>query len=155
MTQKEIDTMLLYLERAPELVVPLVKDVPQERLKERPSSGQWSAHEHACHLATVDRVMEVRLDQMLKERHPGINSYDPGRHDDPDELLMMDLDHSLTQYVEGRRKLIDRLKKLTPDQWGRTADHVEYNAYSIYIMFRHLAMHDLFHAYRIEEILLS
>ena len=36
----------------------------------------------------------------------------------------------------------------------RTARHAEYNAYSIFIMFRHLALHDFDHAYRIEELLL-
>lgn len=155
MTQKEIDTILLHLEHAPDLVVPLVRDVPRDRLKERPAPGQWSAHEHACHLAVVDKVMSARLDQMLEETHPQISSYEPGRNDDPDELLMMDFDASLKRYVEGRNKLIERLSQLTLEQWARTADHIEYNSYSIFIMFRHLAMHDLFHAYRIEEILLQ
>jgi hypothetical protein len=27
--------------------------------------------------------------------------------------------------------------------------------YSVFIMFRHLALHDFFHAYRIEELLLK
>jgi hypothetical protein len=37
----------------------------------------------------------------------------------------------------------------------RTAEHGEYSHYSIFIMFRHLALHDLFDAYRIEELLLK
>ena len=37
---------------------------------------------------------------------------------------------------------------------ARTAEHPEYSHYSIFIMFRHLALHDLYHAYRIEERLL-
>lgn len=36
----------------------------------------------------------------------------------------------------------------------RTAEHQEYSHYSVLIMFRHVALHDLFHAYRIEELLL-
>ena len=30
----------------------------------------------------------------------------------------------------------------------------EYHTYSVSIMFRHLALHDFLHAYRIEELLL-
>ena len=30
----------------------------------------------------------------------------------------------------------------------------EYHEYSVFIMFRHLALHDFLHAYRIEELLL-
>ena len=40
------------------------------------------------------------------------------------------------------------------DDWTRTARHDEYNSYSILTMFRHLALHDFHHAYRIEELLL-
>ena len=50
--------------------------------------------------------------------------------------------------------LIERLKTLRPEDWQRTARHDEYNAYSVFIMFRHLALHDFLHAYRIEELLL-
>jgi hypothetical protein len=37
----------------------------------------------------------------------------------------------------------------------RTAKHGEYSHYSVFIMFRHLALHDFLHAYRIEELLLK
>ena len=35
-----------------------------------------------------------------------------------------------------------------------TAEHEEYSHYSLFILFRHAAMHDMLHAYRIEECLL-
>ncbi|MGG7380757.1 DinB family protein, partial [Escherichia coli] len=41
------------LRRAPEIVVPLVREVPADVLKRRPAPRRWSAHEHACHLAHV------------------------------------------------------------------------------------------------------
>ena len=47
--------------------------------------------------------------------------------------------------------MVSRLRELTPAQWELSASHPEYNRYSIFIMFRHLALHDLYHAYRIEE----
>ena len=56
--------------------------------------------------------------------------------------------------AEDRARLVSRLRTLTPQQWQRTARHEEYNAYSIFIMFRHLALHDFDHSYRIEELLL-
>ncbi len=48
-----------------------------------------------------------------------------------------------------------RLRRLSPDEWGRAAEHGEYSHYSVFIMFRHLALHDFLHAYRIEELLLK
>jgi hypothetical protein len=49
---------------------------------------------------------------------------------------------------------VAKLQDLRPDDWARTGSHDEYNSYSVFTMFRHLALHDFFHAYRIEELLL-
>jgi hypothetical protein len=83
-----------------------------------------------------------------------IAPYDPGRDEADDVFLHMDLDRSLERYVSDRRLLVARLRSLPPAAWERTAEHDEYSHYSVFIMFRHVALHDLFHAYRIEEILL-
>jgi len=47
------------------------------------------------------------------------------------------------------------LAVLIEEDWQWTAEHGEYTHYWVFIMFRHLAMHDMFHAYRIEELLLK
>jgi hypothetical protein len=143
------------LERAPQIVVPLVREVPPSLRKRRPRIGRWSAHEHACHLAVVHRLFFDRLDQMLASPAPIITPYNPGTADPDDALLHLDLDPSLELYVRDRRHLIPRLRTLSPAQWRKTAEHGEYSHYSVFIMFRHLALHDFFHAYRIEELLLN
>ncbi len=143
------------LERAPAIVIPLVREVPSDVLKRRPAPRKWSAHEHACHLALVHWLFFDRLDQMLASPAPVITPYDPGTSDPDDRLLKMDLEDSLEQYAEDRARLVGRLRQLSPAQWTRTAEHGEYSHYSVFIMFRHLALHDFLHAYRIEELLLK
>jgi len=143
------------LERAPSIVVPLVREMPPALLKRRPAPGKWSAHEHACHLAVVHRLFFERLDTMLAAPAALITPYDPARSDPDDFLLRLDLEASLTQYAEDRRRLVARLRKLMPTEWARTAEHGEYSHYSVFIMFRHLALHDFLHAYRIEELVLK
>lgn len=142
------------LGRAPDIVVPLVHEVPRARLKRRPAPGRWSAHEHACHLAHVHALFFDRLEYMLRAPAPVIQPYQPGEQDPDDLLLAMDLEASLERYVADRARLVLRLRTLTPTDWARTAEHGEYRSYSVFIMFRHLALHDFFHAYRIEELLL-
>src|ERR1044072_2982890 len=115
------------LERAPGLVVPLVREVPPALLKRRPSPAKWSAHEHACHLAHVDRRYLDRLDQILAHPAPVITPYDPGRDEADDVFLRMDLGESLQRYVDDRKTLVTRLRQLTPDMWKRTAEHGEYS----------------------------
>jgi uncharacterized damage-inducible protein DinB len=148
------DELVAALERAPAIVIPLVRQANPAILKRRPEPGEWSIHENACHLAEVHPLFFQRLDLMLSEANPVIRSYDPGRDDPEDALLKLDLDAALRRFADDRARLVARLRQLGPADWTRTARHDEYNAYSIFTMFRHLALHDFHHAYRIEELLL-
>lgn len=143
------------LERAPEIVIPLVREVPESVLKRRPEPGKWSVHEHACHLAVAHDLFFDRLETMLSTPAPVITPYDPGTSDGEEMLLGMDLDESLDRYAADRRRLVARLRELTFEEWERTAEHGEYSHYSVFIMFRHLALHDFLHAYRIENLMLK
>ena len=150
-----IGAVIEALDRAPFLILPLVREVPPAIIKLRPMPGKWSAHEHACHLAVVHRLFFERLDLMLRDPKPVITPYLPDKADPDDMLLKMDLEQSLLQYATDRQRLVARLVTLGSSDWHRTAEHGEYNHYSVFIMFRHLALHDFLHAYRIEELLLK
>ena len=143
------------IERAPSLVVPLVREVPEGVLKRRPAPAKWSAHEHACHLAAVHPLFFDRLDLMLAQEHPTIRPYLPDQDDPDDALLHVDLDEALERFQRDRARLVARLRALSPADWDRTAEHGEYARYSVFVMFRHVAMHDHLHSYRIEELLLK
>ncbi len=151
----DIDNVLRQLAFGPDLVVPLVREVPPAILKRRPAPGVWSAHEHACHLPAVQPLMLERLVHMLSNQAPVITPYEPAQDDPDDALLRIDLDEAMNRFSRERRSMVDRLRQLTPDQWAITAEHGEYSHYSVFIMFRHLALHDLYHAYRIEQRLLK
>jgi hypothetical protein len=148
------ELLIAALERAPGIVIPLVRQADPAILKRRPPSGKWSIHEHACHLAEVHALMAGRLDLMLAQDNPVIAGYDPGRDHPADALLRVDLEDALRRFREDRARLVERLRRLRPADWTRTGRHDEYNSYSVFTMFRHLALHDFFHAYRIEELLL-
>ena len=149
-----IPAVLDALRRAPDIVVPLTREVPSEVLKRRPAPRRWSAHEHAWHLAHVHALFFDRLEHMLSAPAPVIRPYLPGDQDPDDLLLRMDLDAALDQFIADRKRLVARLETLDRADWARTAEHGEYRTYSVFIMFRHLALHDFLHAYRIEELLL-
>ena len=143
------------LEYSPRLIVAMLREAPGDILKRRPAPGEWSIHEQACHLAYVHPLFFERLDLMLLENHPLITPYNPGSDDAEDALLKLDLQESLARFVEERQRLVQRLKRLSPHDWERSAEHPEYARYSVYIMFRHLYLHDQMHAYHIEELLLK
>ena len=149
------EAVIAALENSPQILLPLVREIKADFVKRRPSPEKWSAHEHACHLAEVHPLFMGRLELMLTADNPKIAPYFPDVHDAPDALLNADLEESLARFAADRQALVEKLKGLSSAQWQRTANHEEYAHYSIFIMFRHLALHDFLHTYRIEELLLK
>ncbi len=151
-TTDEVRSILDTLERAPDLIVPMVWEIPEERRKARPADGKWSAHEHACHLADVHDLFFERLELMLGEDDPKIEPFWP---DADVDLRDRSLEQEMARFEGDRKHLVERLRGLGPDDWIRPARHPEYSEYSVFILFRHVAMHDHLHGYRIEELLLE
>jgi uncharacterized damage-inducible protein DinB len=148
-------TLIATLENAPDIIVGLVRDMPPQNLKRRPSPNKWSAHEHACHISSADAAYLSRLELMLSDPATYIRSIVPSPEEEAGSLLNIDLDEALNQYVGERARLIKRLKELSAEDWQRSAEHEEYSHYSVLIMFRELLMHEMLHAYRIEELMLK
>jgi hypothetical protein len=143
------------LETAPGVIIPLIREVPSQILKRRPSPAKWSAYEHAVHLSQSDAPFLARLEMILSTPEPFIETMHNSPEDEAGAMLEVDLDESLERYVRERAALVHRLKKLTPDEWQKTAVHEAFDHYSVFIMFRHLLNHEMLHAYRIEELLLK
>ncbi len=151
---KLVEALVHTLTHAPEIVASLVGETPATLLKHRPAPGKWSIHEHACHLADLHPLFFRRLDTLLREPGCTISSFNPDTDCASGRLLEMDLDDALRRFQRDRIRLTGLLRCLTPAQWKIAGEHEEYSRYSVEVMFRHLAMHDHLHAYRIEEILM-
>ncbi|HQX56500.1 MAG TPA: DinB family protein [Pyrinomonadaceae bacterium] len=148
-------TLISALAMAPGVIIPLIREVPPQILKRRPSPAKWSAYEHAIHLSQSDIAFRARLDLILSTPEPIIKTIENSAEDEAGAMLEIDLDESLDRYVRERAALVTRLKQLTPDEWQKTAVHEAFDHYSVFIMFRHLFVHEMLHAYRIEELLLK
>ena len=150
------ETLIAALENAPDIIIPLVREIPTQNLKRRPSPHKWSAHEHACHLADGDALYLARLELILSEPTPFIHAVFASPDDEAGALLKLDLDEALERYARERARLVGRLRQLRAEDWQRTARHEENFAhYSVFVMFRQLYLHEMFHAYRIEELMLK
>ena len=148
-------SLIACLEAAPGIIIGLIHEVPPRNLKRRPAPNRWSAHEHACHISTGQAVFLSRLESMLSDPDPHIKSMDPSPEEEAGSLLDVDLDEALSRYVHERALVVDRLKELSAEDWQRTAEHEAYSHYSVHIMFRHMLMHEMLHAYRIDELMLK
>ena len=155
MNMSDTASLISALATAPGVIIPLIREVPAQILKRRPSSGKWSAYEHAVHLSQSDALFRARLDLILSESEPFIKAIENSPEDEAGAMLEVDLDASLDRYVRERAALVEKLKKLSHAEWHKTAVHEAFDHYSVFIMFRHVLNHEMFHSYRIEELLLK
>lgn len=151
----DTSTLISALETAPGVIIPLIREVPAAILTRRPSPGTWSAYENAAHLSQSDVAFRARLDLILSEPEPFIKTIENSAEDEAGAMLDVDLDESLERFARERASLVERLKKLTPDEWHKTAVHEAFDHYSVSIMFRHLYVHEMHHAYLIEQLMLK
>ena len=151
----ETSILISALGTAPGVIIPLIREVPANILKRRPAEGKWSAYENAIHLSQSDVAFRARLDLILSTPEPFIEVIENSAEDEAGAMLDIDLDESLDRYVRERTSLVERLKKLSPDEWQKTAVHEAFDHYSVFIMFRHLYVHEMHHAYVIEQLLLK
>jgi uncharacterized damage-inducible protein DinB len=151
----DVRTLITSLQSAPRIITDLIREVPSQNLKRRPSPTKWSVHEHACHISAGDAVYRSRLELMLSDPNPYIKSMLPSPDEEAGSLLNADLDRALDLYAKERTRLVERLKELSEADWQRTATHEAYSHYSVFIMFRDLFLHEMLHAYRIEELMLK
>lgn len=151
----DTQALIAALEAAPGMIIGLVREVAPQNLKRRPAPNKWSAHEHACHLSIGQDVFLSRLELMLACPRPQIKSMEPSPDEEAGSLLSVDLDEALSRYVRERELVVKRLKELSAEDWQRTAEHDAFSHYSVYIMFRHMLMHEMLHAYRIDELMLK
>ena len=151
----ETQTLIASLDAAPGIIIGLVREVPPRNLKRRPAPDKWSAHEHACHISTGQETFLARLERMLSDPLPRIESMVPSPDEEAGSLLSVDLDEALGRYVRERALVVKRLKELSAEDWQRTGEHEAFSHYSVYIMFRHMLMHEMLHAYRNDELVLK
>lgn len=143
------------LETAPGVIIPLIREVPPEILKRRPSPGTWCIYENAVHLSQSDVAFRARLELILSTDEPIIKTIENSAEDEAGAMLEVDLEESLERYVRERTSLVERLRTLTQDEWQKTAVHEAFDHYSVFIMFRHLHLHEMLHTYRIEQLMLK
>jgi len=125
-----INKKIEILAAAPDLLEELISEVPEEIRKVRRIKGKWSIHEHACHLAEAQRMIIGRFKRFKQEK-------------------------KLADFRKNRLVMIDILKNYTSEDWHNEGSHPEYTSINPLLWLRHVLMHDHFHMYRIEELLLT
>lgn len=153
---EDIRDLLEGLKRTPRILSEFIKTIPLNKLELRRGAGFWTVAEHASHLAHVQPMLLERMERFITEEHPEFKPYIPGKDDEEsDSPPRMSMASALDRFTELRCKQLALLEKVDDITWKRTAIHPEYELYSLYILVRHVLMHDHWHMYRMEELWLT
>ncbi len=152
----DIPDILETLRRSPNILTRFVHSIPENRLDLRRGEGFWTIAEHCSHLAQVQPMLLKRIERFLNEDAPEFVPYNPGvGAEEPATPLRMNMESTLEQFARDREAQIKLLESADELCWKKQATHPEYEHYSLYILARHIMMHDHWHMYRMEELWLT
>ncbi len=165
---KDTKDLLEGLRRSPSILSEFINSIPEDRMNVRRGKGFWTVAEHIIHLAEIQPMLLERIQQFIHEDHPnfvpynpGVIPYNPGVNDKdqrkgiPDASSRTDVTTALERFARYRKKQLALLKDLDGATWRKTGTHPEYELYSLYLLVRHMLMHDFWHMYRMEELWLA
>ena len=153
---QDIRDLLEGLRRTPKVLSEFVKAIPEGKMDLRRGKGFWTISEHVSHLAQVQPMILERFQRFMNEDHPEFVPYIPGNSkDEPVFPPRIDMAAALEQFAHYRNKELALLEGADDITWQKIATHPEYEHYSLYILARHVMMHDYWHMYRIEELWLT
>lgn len=153
---QDIPDLLEGLKRTPKIMIEFVKTIPENKLNLRRGDGFWTIAEHVSHLAEVQPMLLERFQRFMHEEHPQFVPFVPSKDDDgPVTPASLSMAAALLQFEQYRKQQMLLLENADAGIWQRIAIHPEYDEYSLYILTRHVLMHDYWHMYRIEELWLT
>jgi uncharacterized damage-inducible protein DinB len=151
----DIPEILNALGTGPSILTALVETIPPDDMARVRGDGFWNITQHVIHLGAVQPVLLERIDRFLNEPNPEFVPHIPSEDEQENDTEPADVRAALDRFAEFRRKQIARLSGASPVDWNNTGIHPEYSAYSLYILARHILMHDHWHMYRMEELWLT
>lgn len=152
-----IQELLAGLKNTPTILEAFVATIPTECLDRRRGDADfWTIAEHVSHLVQVQPMMLERMERFVEEGNPSFVPYIPGEDAaEEDKPEPMEMAMALDQFTKVRQAQLALLASQEAGVWKRSGTHPEYEQYSLFILVRHLLMHDFWHMYRMEELWLT
>jgi len=152
---KEIESILRSLSESITIFEGFLRAIPVDALKKKRGEGFWSIHEHADHLADVQSMILGRLQRILAEDMPEFIPFIPEQDEEIEIKTLHTVEEIIEQFTAKRQEQLKLLRDAKTEDWARMAVHPEYDQYGLFLLARHILMHDHWHMYRMEELWLT
>jgi hypothetical protein len=124
----------------------LFKDVPDERLRQRPDPATWSALEYAAHTRDVIALVGWGMSKVLDGDRPAFEAVEPETAAADHGYNALDPAEVLAELGANAERMAARAARALPDHWARTGSMGSVETDAGWLL-RH-AVHDASHHLR-------
>jgi hypothetical protein len=112
--------------------------------RERPAPTTWSPTEYACHVRDVHTLFAERIRLMLEQDEPRFANWDQDETAIADDYASQDPATVKAQLVTAGEAMIEVLKDVPVDAWGRTGVRSNGSEFTVATLAQYY-LHDLVH----------
>ncbi|HLA98620.1 MAG TPA: DinB family protein [Anaerolineales bacterium] len=118
----------------------------------RPASDEWCPTEIVCHMRDVDREVNMqRVEKVLSQDNPFLPGEDTGPWAEQRNYIEQDGRNALLRFSAARRRLLDLLLSLSPQDWLRPARHAIFGPTTLQEIVTIITAHDRLHLRQISQ----
>lgn len=143
---------LVQLQRTPLEIAGLLERMTGSRLNQSGSNEGWTLGHLVTHLSDAQALLDHRLDLMLTQDEPALDSRPIYRWADRDGEQPVTVEEIFRDYQAVRQRLVRRLSGLLPTAWQRPGQHEEFGAVTIRQQVSYFAVHEVTHLPQLETL---
>ena len=153
MNRRELETFFLTLESTPALLARAAAELPEDRVRQRGTTGGFSLVEHVWHLADLEREgYFVRIRRLLTEDEPLLSNFDGERVASERVYHRRNLAEGLLAFTTARTRNLQRLRDASADDWRRAGRQEGVGRIVLSDIPRMMTEHDRAHGVEIAEL---
>jgi FMN phosphatase YigB (HAD superfamily) len=140
------EALLAVLKATPAALHTLAQMLPDEAWTYCPTPGEWCLAEIICHLRDVDAEVNMpRFLKMLHEVNPFLPGFDTDSWVSERQYIAQDCVEALTAFLANRKKLVQLIESMAPEDWMRKARHAIFGPTELREIVKIIAGHDRLH----------
>jgi hypothetical protein len=148
----EIEKYLKLLEETPRRLLKSAKSFDEGRLQQRIKKETWSVNDILAHVRACADVWGDSIERMLAEENPTVPYRHPRQWIKKTDYPQLPFRESLKAFTAQRKKLLKVLKRLSFEDWLRSAK-IKGHEHTVFMQVRRMAIHENVHCEQIESLL--
>jgi hypothetical protein len=141
------------LRQTPQDVAALMEGLTEEDMNQVPEDGGWNIRNAVSHLRDAQGVMEFRINLMIDQDHPKLESKAVFEWAAREEERPPTTEEIFKTYYDSRQKVLTKLENLPLRDWWRTGEHEEFGTLTIKQQASYFASHEITHFPQIESLI--